>query len=246
MNFKDIKWDKVFTIKRIIFLLVFFVLVLVSKKINFSALVGADSQFFTIFQFFGPIAGSFLGPVFGITAVFLSQVSDYFIVGKEWSIINIARLLPMLFAVYYFGSKKKILGAVIPIICMLLFVVHPIGQQVWFFSLYWLIPVIGKLLPKKVPGQLFFRSYGATFTAHAVGGALWIYTVPSTPAMWISLIPIVAFERFLFGLGIAGSYVVFNTVLDYVVEKWKVNLPTKVLFLDRRYNLMKWLNLRRS
>tara|TARA_Y100000310_G_C20538308_1_gene741985 strand:- start:330 stop:1043 length:714 start_codon:yes stop_codon:yes gene_type:complete len=234
------KWDKIFTIKRVIFLLLFFVLVLVGKKINFSAVVGADSQFFTLFQFFGPIAGSFLGPLFGGVAVLFSQLADYLIVGKEWSIVNLARLLPMLFAVYYFGSKKKIWGAVIPIICMLLFVIHPVGQQVWFFSLYWLIPVLGKLLPKKFPGQLFLKSYGATFTAHAVGGALWIYTVPSTPGMWLSLIPVVAVERFWFGLGIAGSYVVFNTTLDYVVEKWKV--PAKILMVERRYSLRRLIN----
>ena len=246
MKFKQIKWDQIFTTKRLIFLLAFFVLVLIGKKINFSPIVGADSQFFTLFQFFGPIAGSFLGPVFGIITVFFSQLADFFIVGKEASWINLLRLTPMLLAVYYFGSKKKILGAVIPIVCMLLFVVHPIGQQVWFFSLYWLIPVFGKLLPKKIPGQLFFRSYGATFTAHAIGSTLWLYTVPSTPGMWLGLIPVVAFERFLFGLGIAGSYVVFNTVLDYVVEKWKVNVPTRVLFLDRRYNLVRWLSLKRG
>ena len=241
-----LKWNKIFTIKRTIFLLVFFMLVLISKKINFSALVGANSQFFTVFQFFGPIAGSFLGPVFGIGAILFSQIADFFIVGKEASWINLFRFLPMLLAVYYFGSKKKILGAVVPIICMLLFVIHPIGQQVWFFSLYWLIPVVGKLLPKKVPGQLFFKSYGATFTAHAVGGALWIYSVPTTPGMWLTLIPIIAYERFLFGLGIAGSYVVFNTVLDYVVNKWNVNLPARILFLDRRYNLFRLLSFRKS
>ena len=244
MNFKDIKWGQIFTTKRIIFLLVFFVLVLIGKKINFSAVVGADSQFFTLFQFFGPIAGSFLGPVFGIIAVFFSQLTDFFIVGKEASWINLLRLTPMLLAVYYFGSKKKILGAVIPMVCMILFVMHPTGQQAWIYSLFWLIPILGKILPKKVPGQLFFRSFGATFTAHAIGSVLWIYTVPSTPGMWITLLPITAYERFLFGLGIAGSYVVFNTVLDYVVWKWKVNIPTKILFLDRKYNLFRLLHLK--
>lgn len=246
MNFHNINWDKIFTIKRTIFLLVFFVLVLISKKINFSALVGTESQFFTVFQFFGPIAGSFLGPVFGIVAVFFSQLVDFFIVGKEASWINLLRFLPMLLAVYYFGSKKKILGTAVPIICILLFVIHPVGQQAWVYSLFWLIPVLGKILPKKIPGQLFFKSYGATFTAHAIGTVLWIYTIPSTPGMWITLLPITAYERFLFGLGIAGSYVVFNTTLDYVVNKWKVNLPVKVLFLDRKYNLFRLLSLRKG
>ena len=155
----------------------------------------------------------------------------------------------MLFAAYYFGKfakKKEVVSAIIPLICIALFILHPIGRQVWFYSLYWLIPVLGKILPDKVPGKLLFRSFGATFTAHAIGSAIWIYTVPSTAGMWLSLIPITGYERLLFGLGIAGSYVVFTTVLDYAVDKWKLRIPTKVLFLDRRYTLARILHLKKA
>ena len=240
----DIK--QIFTKKRIIFLLLFFVLVLIGKKINFSSIIGADSQFFTLFQFFGPIAGSFLGPIFGIISVFFAQLADFIIVGKEWQLINIIRLLPMLFGVYYFGSKRRYWGAVIPAICMILFILHPVGREAWLYSLFWLIPILGKVLPEKAPGRLFFRSYGATFTAHAVGSVVWLYTVPMQAGQWLSLIPVTAYERFLFGLGIAGSFVVFNTVLDYAVVKWKISVPSKVLFLDRRYTLNGLLHLRRG
>ena len=61
---------------------------------------------------------------------------------------------------------------------------------------------------------------------------------------WLGLIPIVAYERFLFGVGIAGSFVLFTTALDYVVKKWKVS--HKVLFLDRRYTLMRLLGLKKA
>ncbi len=232
---------KIFTKKRIIFLLLFFVLVLIGKKVNFSPLVGAENQFFTLFQFFGPIAGGFLGPVFGIIAVALSQLADFLIVGKEWSLINLIRFLPMLFAVYYFSSRKKVVSVIIPVLCIFLFIIHPVGREAWLYTLYWLIPVLARILPEKVPGKIFFRSYGATFTAHAVGSAIWIYTVPMSAGQWMTLIPIVAYERFLFGLGIAGSYVIFNTVLDYVVEKWNLKIPQKILFLDKRYALLKIL-----
>lgn len=232
-----------FTPKKIIFLLAFFVLVLIGQRINFSALVGADSQFFTLFQFFGPIAGGFLGPVFGILAVVLAQISDFLIVGKEWSLINVLRLLPMLFAVYYFGSKKKSWGAIIPAVCMILFIMHPVGRVAWVYSLFWLIPILGKILPEKIPGRLFFRSFGATFTAHAIGTMIWIYTIPMTAEQWLALIPVTATERFLFGLGIAGSFVVFTTVLDYVVERWQV--PFGTLLVEKRYNLLKLLHLKK-
>ena len=245
-----VDWGKFFTKKRIIFLVLFVILVFLGKKINFSPLVGAESQFFTLFQFFGPIAGGFLGATVGWIAVLFAQIVDFFIVGKELTIVNLLRLLPMLFAAFFFASWRKYssryVNVFVPLLAIILFVVHPVGRQVWFFSLYWLIPVIAVLLPKKWPGKLFFRSCGATFMAHAVGGVLWIYTVPMPAEAWIGLIPIVAYERFLFGLGIAGSYVVFNSLLDYVVEKWKLNVPSKVLSLDKRYTISSLLSFKKQ
>jgi hypothetical protein len=232
---------KFFTKKRMIFIFIFFLLVLIGKKINFSPLVGAENQFFTLFQFFGPTAGAFLGPIVGVISVLFAQLADFLIVGKAWDLVNILRLLPMLFGAYYFGSRKKITSAIIPLVCIALFILHPVGRQVWFFSLYWLIPIFAKILPENFPGKLLFRSLGATFTAHAVGGAIWIYTVPMQAGQWVSLIPIVAYERILFAIGIAVSYIVLNTVLDYVVEKWKLRIPSKVLILDKRYTLSRLL-----
>jgi hypothetical protein len=127
---------KLFTKKRLIFIIIFTVLVLVGKNINFSALVGAENQFFTLFQFFGPVAGGFLGSVFGVVAVLFAELIDFFVVGKEATLINVLRLTPMLFAAYYFGSKKKNLSIIVPIIAIALFILHPVGRQVWFFTLF--------------------------------------------------------------------------------------------------------------
>lgn len=235
MNIKDLK-------KKIFFVLGFFALVLIGKNINFSAVIGADSQFFTLFQFFGPVAGGFLGPLFGAISVFFAQLGDLLIFGKEVQLLTLLRFLPMLLAVYYFGSKKKSLKLIVPLLCIILFIAHPTGNQAWIYSMFWLIPILGVILPKKVPGKLLFRSFGATFTAHAVGSVIWLYTVPMAAEAWIGLIPITAYERFLFGAGIAVSFVVLNTVLDFVVEKFKI--PEKVLFVDKRYVLTKLLKFK--
>src|SRR3989344_4168310 len=226
-------------VKKIIFIILFFIMILIGKNINFSQLIGEPNQFFTLFQFFGPIAGFFLGPIYGAATILLALLADLLILGKTFSLINLLRLLPMLFAAYYFGTKNRTVSVIVPLICMTLFMMHPVGREVWFFSLYWLIPVVAALLPKRVPGQVVWRSYGATFTAHAVGGAIWIYTVPMTAAQWISLIPIVAYERFLFGLGIIASYAIFNILLNYIVDKWKIKLPVKALNLDQRFSLFR-------
>jgi hypothetical protein len=236
--------ENIFTRKRVVFMLIFFILVLIGKNVNFSPLLGAESQFFTLYQFFGPTAGAFLGPIFGGVAVLFAQLSDFLIVGKEFSLISVLRFLPMLFAVFYFGSKNKTIKAIVPLLCILLFLVHPVGREAWLVSLYWLIPVLAVVIPSKWKGKLFFKSYGATFAAHAVGGTIWLYTVPMSAGQWVSLVPIIAYERFLFGLGIAGSYVVFNTLLYYIVDKWNLRVPKTVLLLDKKYTLSKLLHLK--
>src|SRR3989344_4747717 len=228
--------SKIFTKKGSIFLILFSALALIGMNINFSKLVGAENQFFTLFQFFGPIAGSFLGPIVGALSVLIAEITDFLFVGKELSLINILRLTPMLFAAYYFGSRKKSLSIVVPLIAMALFVLHPIGRQVWFFSLFWTIPIIAKILPEKYSSSVISKSLGATFTAHAVGGAFWIWTVPMTAAQWIALIPIVIYERTLFASGIAVSYIAFNAALDKLVEKLKIDVKD-ILSIEKRFTL---------
>lgn len=227
--------NKIMTKKGFVFLVLFSVLVYLGDKTNFSPLVGADNQFFTLFQFFGPIAGSFLGPVVGILAVLIAEIGNFLIVGKEWTVINLVRLLPMLFAAYYFGTRKEKLNLLVPLLAILVFIVHPIGRQVWFFSLYWTIPIIVKILPDKYSQNAFLRSLGATFTAHAVGGAAWIWTVSMTAEQWIGLIPVVAYERLLFAAGIGISYVAFNTLLD----KLDTKLTADVVSIDKKYVVSK-------
>src|SRR3989344_4570088 len=165
------KLNKLLTINGIFFLVIFSVLVFVGDRINFSALVGADNQFFTLFQFFVPVAGAVLGPVFGAISVVFAELIDFFVVGKEASLLNLLRFTPMLFAAYYFGSKKRNLSIIVPLIAIAAFVLHPVGRHVWFFTLFWTIPIIAKILPKKYSNSVIAKSFGATFTAHSVGGA---------------------------------------------------------------------------
>lgn len=233
---------KTFSRKRTIFLLLFLVMVLIGKKINFSPVIGAENQYFTLFQFFGPITGSFLGPVFGAVSVLGAEVADFLITGKALNPINLVRLTPMLFAAYYFGTRKRNrVSIAVPLIAMVLFVLHPVGREVWFFALYWTIPIIVKLLPKGYSNNLVLRSLGATFTAHSVGTAAWIWVVPMTAEQWIMLIPIVAFERLMFTAGIVVSYVMVDTALDRLFNGFKWKIPSEVLFVDKRYVLSKRL-----
>jgi len=229
------KLNKLITTKGIVFLLIFSILVFVGDRINFSKLVGAENQFFTLFQFFGPVAGAFLGPVVGILSVLIAEIASKISVHATFDLITMLRLLPMIFAAWYFGIKKDKISFLIPAAAILLFIAHPVGRQAWFFSLFWTIPIIIKLLPKKYSEKVFLKSLGATFTAHAVGGAMWNYIVPMTKAAWIALIPVVIYERLLFSIGIAVSFVLLNTLLDKLDSKTKAEYVN----VDKKYVLFR-------
>ncbi len=238
------KLNKLITKKGLLFLIIFSILVFIGDRINFSKLVGAENQFFTLFQFFGPVAGAFLGPVVGVLSVLIAEIASkiyvnhafsFVAIAKVFNIITVLRLLPMLFAAWYFGTKKDKLSFLVPVAAIILFVAHPVGRQAWFFSLFWTIPIIIKLLPKKYSEKVFLRSLGATFTAHAVGGAMWNYIVPMTPQAWIALVPVVIYERLLFAAGITISFVLLNTLLDKLDAKTKADYVN----VDKKYVLFR-------
>jgi len=230
------KFNKLVTRKGLIFLLIFSILVFIGDRLNFSKLIGADNQFFTLFQFFGPVAGAFLGPVVGALSVLIAETASKIYTHSFFDLVTVLRLTPMLFAAWYFGTKKDKLSFFVPIAAIIIFIAHPVGRQVWFFTLFWTIPILIKLLPKKYSDKIFLKSLGATFTAHAVGGAIWNYVVPMTPAKWIALIPVVIYERLLFASGIAITFVLLNTVLDKLDARTKadfVNVDKKYVFFKQ-------------
>lgn len=206
--------------KKLFFLALFTIVGFITLQIPFNKVVGSNVSF-TLFDFFGPIAGGFLGPVLGVASVFAVEVINLFIKHTPLTTGSVIRLFPTLFAVLYFAlaSRKKFQGRwllAIPIICILAFIVHPIGRQVPYYALmFWSIPVIAYF--KK--DNLFIKSLGATFTAHAVGGAAWIWAFNLPAEVWRNLIPVVITERLLFAAGIAASYIAVKYTLSFLASK---------------------------
>ena len=212
----------------------FAVLAFIGLRTNIFAIQGVTGQSFTLFELFGPVAGGFIG-LAGVAAVFLANGASFVLGSGPFTLWGLAMLAPMMFAAYYFWKNGERalsdrLSLAIPALAMLAFWLNPVGVQVWYYALYWTIPIIVKFLPDR----LLLRSYGATFTAHAVGSVLFLYMIPTVPALWIALIPVVAFERTVFALGISATYCVFTSVLnavDKVVEISKdVNLEKRYAF----------------
>lgn len=205
--------------KKLLFLGLFTLVGFLSLQVPFNKLAGSNVSF-TLFDFFGPIAGAFLGPVFGIVSVFSVMVANNLIKDVPWTTGTIIRLFPTLFAVYYFatiskkGRGKWILA--VPVLSIIVFLAHPIGRQVPYYPLmFWVIPLIAY----RFSGNLFMKSLGATFTAHSVGGATWIWAFNLPASVWNSLIPVVISERLLFAAGIAVSFILTERVLSYLASR---------------------------
>jgi len=204
--------------QRLVFFALFTTLGFASLQIPFNKLVGSNVSF-TLFDFFAPIAGAFLGPIYGIVSVLGVEITNNVIKQTPWTTGTIIRLFPTLFATFYFATVSKkgpnnwILA--VPFLAILAFLAHPNGRQVPQYTLFWIIPLIAY----RFRHNLYMRSLGATFSAHAVGGAAWIWTFNLSPAVWNSLIPVVISERLLFAAGIAGSFLVMKHTLNYLISK---------------------------
>ncbi len=200
--------------KHLIFLVLFVALGLIALQIPAWQLAGSKVKF-TLFDFFAPISGGFLGTIPGAIAVGLMTIGNFLIHGAgSLSWVVVARLLTPVVAALYFAKKSR-WTLIIPVVAMIVFIANPIGRSVWYYSLFWLIPIAMYFMHDK---SLLARSLGATFTAHAVGGAIWIWALHLPASVWQGLIPVVAQERLLMAVGIAASYVVMNNVLNFLVE----------------------------
>jgi hypothetical protein len=58
-----------------------------------------------------------------------------------------------------------------------------------------------------------------------------------TAGQWIALIPVVAYERVLFALGIGISFIVLNALLNKVLVKLNLRIPSDVLRIEKKFTL---------
>ena len=208
-------------LKKVLFLATFVALGFAAMQVPFSQLLGAEKLKFSLFDFYGPIAGAFFSSVIGLITVFVMQLINWAWYGFNFDLITILRFLPMLMAVIYFSRKTKWI-LLIPGIAMILFWLHPEGRGAWYYALYWTIPFLAYLAPAK---YISARAIGATFCAHCVGSVAFLYVMGLKSAVWIGLIPVVWKERVLMTIGITITFYVFSGVLNWLVNKKHISLP---------------------
>ncbi|MEK7637234.1 MAG: hypothetical protein AAB402_02460 [Patescibacteria group bacterium] len=212
------------TKRNLLFIAIFAVVGFIALQIPVAQLEGSKVKF-TIYDTFAPIAGAFIGSIPGVIAVFLMQFFNFLAHGAHIEDAGtIIRFFPMIFAALYFAKKGRF-NLIVPAIAIVAFVAHPIGRTVWYFALFWTVPMVAYFLRDRF---LLARALGSTFTAHAVGGALWIWTFSLPAPVWNSLIPVVTIERTLFAIGIAGSFLLVNNLLCLAEKKHVLNLSFRV------------------
>ena len=183
-----------------------------SSIFKMSFIVGSQMIWLSGPAVLAPLAGAF-GGVLGSAIVFVARLALHFLMFKTISLSFLVFCVPGFFASLYWATRSAVIRVIVPIACMGLFIAHPVGNQAFVYSLYWLLPVVLYVSGNR---SLFGQALGATFVAHAVGSVIWLYTVPMTAALWLGLIPVVACERLLFAVLMVGAYRVIEGAMGIV------------------------------
>lgn len=154
-------------------------------------IIGSVRSFFSLSDALMPLTGV-LG--IGVGATVTLARSGLSFITLSHSLLSPVYHLPGFCASASWAYPNKLMRCVLPIACMVLFWIHPIGFYAAPYALYWLIPVAIFVFKKR---GVFFEALSATFIAHAVGSVIWLYLKGLPVAVWWGLIPVVPFERLL-------------------------------------------------
>ncbi len=204
--------------------ILFFLAAKCASLFKISFMLGSYAAFFSACNSVVPLSGAFLG-LGGSTMVFILSILIRMVLdGGLFPLSYLVHFIPGLCASYYWASRSIGIRLLLPIACMILFLIHPIGNAVWIYAMYWLIPIVLYFVNTK---NIFAQALGSTFTAHAVGSVMWLYMMPMSIAFWYALIPVVLIERLLFALGMVVLHKIISWVMNskWVLGKKRVVLP---------------------
>jgi len=217
------------------FFILFLLLLLSSFGLRISFVWGSQRYFFSLLAILLPMVGvlvktkktvGIVGGYFGIKALFGLMPFTFGLpslcAAANWTLLRSGELRRAGPSARSVGLQKCLLNVVLPLVCMKIFIAHPVGHAAWMYSLYWLIPV-GLYLFKK--DTVLAVSLSSSFIAHAVGSIFWLFFMPMSPECWVALIPIVAVERLLFAVA---------SVAAYKGIKWFLHLPSIVIPLKEK------------
>jgi len=209
------KLIKKLVIPKIFFTVLFAALFIVLTKVKLTPIFGTDTKF-SASVMFGPVISKFLGIGWGSSAIVLSQLFGVVVgIYKIKSITSLLTFAPIIAAGIYFGKmfKGDVKLILIPLSCIFLFLLNPIGREVWYYSLFWTIPIfiakfkpnLDKLLKNHI-AQVYTYSLGSALTDHSTGSIIYLYFMNIPAESWITAIPFTLVERIIIAAGITFSY----------------------------------------
>lgn len=183
-------------------------LVKIASWCKVSFVLGSTHTFFSLTGAVTPLSGAF-GARVSVRIAVLSMVTLMRFLCGSWQcgLKHLAFIIPGWCAGLYWAIEHPLIRSVISLACIALFILHPVGGQAFVYSFYWVIPVVCAFSTRPM-----ITALGSTFTAHAVGSVIWLYTVPTTAALWLSLIPLVAVERVLNAAGMTVVHAAITTI----------------------------------
>ena len=203
------------TIVKGFFSILFAALFMVLTKVKLTHILGTNMKF-SASVFFGPTIASIIGIVPGTLSIVLAHIFGLLIgFYKIKNITSYLVFLPIMMAGIYFakmfkGDRKMTIPAIIAI---LLFLAHPIGRRVWFYSAFWLVPIFVSLFKSKSdvilrfkPFKVYAYALGSAYVDHAIGSIMYLYYFNIPAHFWIEAIPLTFVERFIMAAGITISY----------------------------------------
>jgi len=212
-------------------LIVSFLFVKLASVFSLSFVVGSFYTFFSGKTIAMPMIGHFAGGPVAFLLCIVKMMSCSVIFGLR-SLHMLAFFLPGLFSAFYFSYNNIVTRLFVPIVCMVLFLMHPVGRIAFGYSLFWMIPICLYFIRSK---HMVLDALASSFIAHAVGSVIWIYTVPMKISHWYALIPQVLLERISVACGIFLVYWVVHFIQNKVAYFWhRYKIPVRINFLLAR------------
>ena len=203
-------------LRRTSFALVYALCMQALTGVKLCFILGSKMAFFSFNQCLTPVMGFFTGTthnllIFGFRTAFAFFTMDITLSACTYH-------LPTLSGTLYLTTHSRIVRLALPLLCIIFFIMHPVGAKSMLYTVYWIPPV---LMAFYKPRSIFLQAVGSTLTTHAVGSVFWLYTHQTNPLFWHSLLSVVWMERLLFALfmtatyyGATACYTRVNTWLD--------------------------------
>lgn len=191
-----------------------FISLLISHFVHFNWIIGSFSAHFSCIHLILPAFIKHFG-IFGAVLLYSKNLL---------SVHNVFAFLAakggMIYSGYIYNRTSFFNSVIVPASCMILFVVHPIGSVVYFYSFYWFIPIVLYTFFRK---HMFSQALISAFVAHALGSLVWLYCYQLAPIYWIAALPVVLFERCLIAMGIVAADKVYSG-LYAMIKQFKVRM----------------------